>query len=149
MIRLATQEDSKDILSILNDDDIRALVSDDLTPPVDSLQVSENVFLICGDFDGVFLIVPRNSTTVEIHAAFKTDKRGKVVIDGLKEVFTWLTDNTSCLKVVAEIPRFNFRAKAAAIKVGFRLNGINTKSFLKDGQLIDQYIYGKELTCHH
>lgn len=144
MIRQATIEDEKFIVGVFNNEAIKPFLHDDFSEEIDAVDVERLLFLICGD-DGFFLLVPKNSITCELHVAFLPHCRGEKVNEYAEEMFDWIRDNTRYLKIVAEIPRYNFRAKAAAIKSGFVPQGVNTKSFLKNGQIMDQLIYGKEL----
>jgi RimJ/RimL family protein N-acetyltransferase len=144
MIRQATVEDEGLLVSLFNDSSIVDYIGDDFTGEINKIDVEKHLFLLCGSV-GFFLLIPRSSVCYEIHTAFKEPARGERVNKYSEAMFDWLRANTDCRKIVAEIPKTNFRAKAAAIKNGFVFHGINTKSFMKNGQLIDQLIYGKEL----
>ena len=51
----------------------------------------------------------------------------------------------------ASIPEYNKLAIRLAGKVGMELIGINKRSFMKNGVLYDQQLFGisKEDICHH
>lgn len=144
MIRKATIDDTEFILSVFDDKDIKDYLCDDASRDVQSVDIDSFLFLICGD-DGFFLLVPKNGVAYELHVAFLPKCRGQKVNEYAKDMFEWLSENTPAKKLIAEIPKYNYRAKAAAIKNGFVLHGISTNSFMKNNRLMDQYIYGKEL----
>ena len=144
MVRLATEKDENFILDLMGRKGVKEFVTDDLTPEIKSLDISKSLIICCGD-EGFFLFIPRNSITYEIHTAFVPECRGKKVNAYFEETANWLKKNTDCRKIIAEIPEYNYRAKAAAVKSGFVAHGVNTNSFLKNGKIINQYIYGKEI----
>ena len=56
----------------------------------------------------------------------------------------WIWANTPAQKIMAVIPDLYPNVIRFVHQFGFRLNGINTRSILKDGQLHDQWIMGIE-----
>lgn len=74
--------------------------------------------------------------------------RGKAV-EITKGALYWMFYNTKCFKIIAQVPVFNVLAKRLSERCGMTLIGVNTSSFLKDGVLYDQYLYGisKEEIC--
>lgn len=90
---------------------------------------------------GVFLFSPQNFVCYEIHSMLLPASRGKGVACG-KVAADWIFSNTPCSRVVASIPSFNKIAAAAAKRGGMKQFGINENSFLKNGVLYDQTLFG-------
>jgi len=92
----------------------------------------------------LFLLTQNSLTFSELHTMIIPEARGVGAIEAGKEAAIWYFENTSCKKIVTLIPEFNKPARIFAKKFGFEPNGNNTKSFLRDGILYDQHIYGLE-----
>jgi RimJ/RimL family protein N-acetyltransferase len=69
----------------------------------------------------------------------------------MTDSIAWMFENTPCVKIVAGIPAYNHFALRLAKSSGMSLEGVNRKSFLKDGVLHDQIYFGinKEGPCPH
>jgi hypothetical protein len=92
----------------------------------------------------LFLLTQNSLTFSELHTMIVPESRGIEAIEAGKNAATWYFKNTTCLKIITLIPEFNRPARIFAKKFGFEDNGNNTKSFLRDGILYDQHIYGLE-----
>lgn len=151
MIRRATTEDADFINTVLKAD--YEMVSDDGSPPVDEF-TCESILDYCllleldGEKAGVILMIPQNYITYEQHTCIAKEHRAKVVAL-VKEAWQWVFDHTPCCKIVTNVPEFNRAANIITLRVGFKLIGVNAKSFLKNGTMYDQYFYGvdKESIC--
>ena len=106
------------------------------------------LWLRAGDF-GLFMGEPRNAITYEVHTMLLPEARGKAV-DIAKGALHWVFYNTPCLKIITHVPSFNVLARRLSERCGMKFIGNNESSFLKDGVLYDQFIYGisKEDLCH-
>ena len=108
-----------------------------------------NLWLRAGDY-GLFMGEPRNMVTFEVHTMLLPEARGRAV-----EIATgalhWMFHNTPCLKIITHVPSFNALARRLSERCGMKLIGNNESSFLKDGVLYDQFIYGisKGDLCQH
>ena len=116
--------------------------------------VAHGLFLIPivddGGRIGFFYLVPQSNTYWEVHVAILPQYRGKVAIEAGKAVVKWFFENTPAKKLVANVPVDNQKAYALARRVGFNLEGMNRKSFLRNHKLIDQYFMGickEEVIC--
>lgn len=92
---------------------------------------------------GVFMIVPMTSRCCEVHTSILPAYRGRAV-EAAREAIKWIFANTPFEKIVSRVPAFNRLALRLSLKAGMRIEGINTRSFLKDGKLHDQYLVGVE-----
>lgn len=113
-------------------------------PPMNGM-----LYVRAGDY-GLFVCDPRNSIMYEVHTMLLPLARG-MAVDISRGAIEWVFENTKCLKLITSVPSYNVLAKRLSIKSGMKLIGNNEKSFLKDGILYDQYIYGlsKGDVCHY
>ncbi len=91
---------------------------------------------------GCFFIHPWNSICFEAHSLILPEFRGNGLIRYAKEVIKWMKGNTNCRKLITHVPTFNRRAYALAVRSGFSIEGTNKSSFLRDGKLYDQHLFG-------
>lgn len=141
MTRKATIEDRDFINSVIKAD--YDLISDDGSAKDFDCEKLLPYFLIVGDNSGAIMMLPHNYVTYEQHTCIKKEFRKKTV-NIVHDVWEWVFKNTPCQKIITNVPSFNRAANIMAIRVGFKLIGINTKSFLKNGVLYNQYFYGVE-----
>ena len=87
---------------------------------------------------GVFLLVPQNGATVEMHTALLI--RGSKALDAARLLVERVFSRYH--KLVTHVPDNNKAAKLMALKLGFVVEGINRQSFLQDNILHDQTIFG-------
>lgn len=90
---------------------------------------------------GVFIGIPQNFVTYDCHIALLPSAEGRAA-EVSKAVIDFVFNNTNILRLNASVPSFNLLARRLAEKCGFKLIGINEKSFLRDGVLHDQHFYG-------
>jgi len=98
-----------------------------------------------GEKMGCFFIHPWNSICFEIHSLILPEFRGKKLMGCVEEGIKWMKKNTNCRKLVTHVPTFNRKAYAFAVRCGFSIEGTNKSSFLRDGKLYDQYLFGLKL----
>jgi len=98
---------------------------------------------------GVFFVHPHNTVTYEIHTAILPEYWGNGSDLAAIEVLKWIFSNTPCQKLITHVPQNNPFALRFAKFAGLQIEGINRKSFMKNGQLLDQYLLGisKEAIC--
>jgi len=136
------------IRRICTDERIYDLLTDDLTP--DDFVLSDNfIYLISDSEDGTALFIPKNGIEVEFHIAVLPEAKGRAFYYA-KRAISWVF-NANFMKVTAMVPFTNRQAYRFAIKLGFKEEGINTMSFLKNGKLHDQWFMGltkEDWACH-
>lgn len=99
---------------------------------------------------GVFLLIPQNSTTVEIHTALLPSVWGRLSKQAGKMLLDLIF--LQYQKAVTSVPVNNRAAAWFAGSLGFKHEGVNRQSFLKNGVLLDQNMMGitrKEFLCLH
>ncbi len=152
MIKRATTEDIESLKNIWSHPEIAPYIRDDLTPKmeIDFKPLVSNPLLYflmaiteSGDKAGCFFVHPWNSICFEVHTLILPEFRGKVAITLGKEAIEWGFTETLCTKIVTQVPTWNRKAYAFALRVGFKIEGNNKSSFLWKGKLYDQYFMGK------
>jgi RimJ/RimL family protein N-acetyltransferase len=150
-LRHATTDDVDFLISLYTDQDIAQYLVDDNVgvPPREFFEAAINTDIIyCVIVEegetkaGVFLFLPQNITTYELQTAFIKEYRGKFAMEAGYAIRHWFFTNTKAQKCIANIPRGNYRCKTLAKHMGFVQEGINRKSFLHNGVLQDQYLFG-------
>ena len=90
---------------------------------------------------GVFIGRPMNCVTYDCHIALLQSAEGRAVTVG-RQVMEFVFTKTTVERLNASIPSYNLLARRLAEKCGFKLIGINEKSFLRNGVLHNQHFYG-------
>jgi len=120
--------------------DLLVLADDDggFEPRVDSL----NGWVIVKDYDkiqGIVYIEQQTTTTAMLHPYLIGDKgKGREMI---KSALKWLL-NTNIYKINISIPIIYQSTINTAKKIGFIDEGMNRKSFFKNGEYHDQHLLG-------
>jgi hypothetical protein len=92
----------------------------------------------------LFMLSPRTLTMFELHTMIKQEARGKSALQAARRAAEWVFKNTTCEKLITNVPTFNKPALAFALRFGFKREGLCTKSFRRDGKLYDQHLLGLE-----
>jgi len=146
--------DTEIIKRIFTDPDNYNFLTDDGSAEVEEYEplIHESLYyLLLGEDDGIVLLQPTNSISLDAHICMSTKCRGKKAIAYGIEAVKWVFKNTGCHKINTRIPFYNRKVLHYAVAVGFEHEGIDEQGFMKDGYLYDQYILGiKRVTlCHH
>ncbi len=91
---------------------------------------------------GAYLLHAHNAATYEIHTCLLPSLRGAGAAQAARLVIDWFFGEFKGLKLITHVPESNRAARLYAMRAGFRLEGINRKSFLKHGVLLDQHLLG-------
>ncbi|MGI9304107.1 MAG: GNAT family N-acetyltransferase [Gammaproteobacteria bacterium] len=68
--------------------------------------------------------------------------RGKEAVVAARVSLGWMFSTTPCMKVITHVPVYNRAADALAKRAGMVHEGTNRASFLRDGTIYDQDVYG-------
>lgn len=109
-------------------------------PELFFVQRNGSFWLKAGEY-GVLIGEPRNCVTLDVHIALLPGARGKAV-EICKSAIDWMFSHTKYQRLNASIPGFNRLAIRLAGKVGMEFIGINKRSFMKNGVLYDQHVFG-------
>lgn len=106
------------------------------------IDLQNNCYLRYNDF-GLFILKPVTNTVLDIHPVFLKGKRAEA-IKAMYLALNWIFENChkNLNKVIAQFPSYRKEIKLYALKCGFKVEGINRKSFLKDGKYLDQIMVG-------
>ena len=130
-----------DVLESIKDDHSEAMNFDQLAEMV--LRSPQTIML--HPADGIlFMLTPRTLTLFEVHTMIVPKARGIKAVEATKRATQWVFANTPCEKIITYVPEFNRPAKIFAKKMGMVDEGICTKSFKRNGKLIDQWVLGLE-----
>ena len=108
----------------------------------DLLYCSFVYFLSTDDRRGLAILYPVKKGVYEIHLAILPSFRGAKTLAICQEGLDWIFKNIECHKLVAYVSPDNKPMIRLIEKIGFVREGISHKLVKKDGQFIDQIIYG-------
>ena len=134
---------NEDTEKIIKHDDMWDYLTDDGSVEKDDYEVPEawiNAVAYVDDSPAAFICIAQcNFVTAEIHFGVHPEYRSisKKLGDALLK---WAWDNTEYMKMIAMTHADVVRD--FALSVGFRTEGINAASFLKNGKLTDQTYLG-------
>lgn len=137
---------------------IYPFISDDGSPAVEDFQPIDNpavLYLVCKDGEellGVWMFIPQNSVTVEVHTCLLPGHGFRRAREAAKGAAAWIWVNyTGCHRIVTTVPSFNRIAREFAEAAGMTIFGSNPASFAREGILYDQDLLGmsrpKETQC--
>ena len=136
-----TLDEIKEVLSCPS---ARRWSGDDYHKDIDIINPNHTYFK-CEDNEGVcgfFLFVPKSSVEYDSHVAFKRSSWGKTLEHGFKAIEFM---SGMCSKLTCEIPVDNRMAINYAIRLGFKIEGLNRSSFMRNGSLINKLHLGLEI----
>ncbi len=144
----------EDVKRILTHPAVWDWISDDNTPepgdyPFESIWAHCSVLM--PNQHTVITLAPLNHWTVEFHTAIVPEGRGKQAIMAIRSMFEWVFTKTRNVKIITHVPETNLKAYAMARRLGLTLEGVNRGSWVKDGKIYDQALYGLmkgEWECH-
>ena len=140
--------DWRAIKALVCDPAIFPHVTDDFYQTPESWQPTESesvIYLLAKDAAGLFgfgIFLPRTHCQYESHIGFLPRSYGTVAIGAFKDMLGWMWANSKARRIVGEIAQENRRAIQFAVRAGFREYGVNVKSKLKGGVLVDQVCLG-------
>lgn len=146
-----TFENSKDwslIKWIVTDPKVYPLISDDFSPeparwePIKHVEVSYVLAKDNEEIFGLFALIPDNSICWKAHPCLLPKAFGEKSREITHEFIRWLWKNTPCLRLIAEVPKFNSIVQKYARECGMLEFGVNEASLMKGGELHDQILFG-------
>ena len=122
------------------------IAEDGQDPDKYDCDVDSECWLLMVDGDdviGLYNIHAHNAITCEIHAQVMPEYRATHSYETGKAALQWIFDNAQeYQKVIAQIPVIFENVKKFTCQFGFQVEGINRMSYLKNGEIVDQYLLG-------
>jgi RimJ/RimL family protein N-acetyltransferase len=131
---------------VLKHPKVEPFVNDD-AGKVESYPILDQIYYLAAyetQIAGMFMVHPINYVTCDAHSAILPRYYGKKAIEAGKLAIKWVFENTHFLKINGSTPKYNKLALKYSFNIGFRPEGVNKASFLKDGILYDQIYFGLE-----
>lgn len=91
---------------------------------------------------GLFFLHALNKTALQIHAHIIKKYRKKFAKEAGRQIISYFVNETEYQKLLAEIPVIYTNVYHYTKSFGFVDEGLNRKSFTKDGKIIDQFRLG-------
>jgi len=95
-----------------------------------------------GEFLGLFVFTRESTATWEVHTCLLPVAYGLRAWAAALTVVEWLWANSPAHRLITKVPETNRLALKLAERAGFERYGLNPKSFLKFGVLLDQILLG-------
>lgn len=144
-MELSPCEDMDLIKSILMDKAIYPHIIDDGCDEIHPKYSETMIWLVITENSqvcGAFMVHQHNRATWEIHTCLLPICWGKKAQKAAKLMSSWFFNQPFNLKLITHVPEMNKTAHMFSLRSGMMLEGVNRKSFLKDGILYDQYVLG-------
>ena len=89
---------------------------------------------------GLYMLIPQNCATVEVHTCLLPLLRGRKAIQAGRLIIQYMFDRYK--KIISWIPVDNKKAELYSKLLGFKIEGISRESYLKNGKLQDMKLVG-------
>ena len=129
-----------DAIGIITHPEIYPFVKDDGSVKPHEYTIQDGIYcLVVYDPEPIAcsIFYPRNTCTCEIHTQTLPEGRAKSFEYG-RAMLAWIWENMAVDKLVATIPEDNRKALLYTLKIGFQIEGICPKSFVRGGKVINQ-----------
>jgi len=139
------------IRKILTHEKIWPFISDDFSPSVEQFQPDRHPliwYVVARDEDennellGLWMFHPQNMVCWEVHTALLPSCWGARARKAALALPYWIFHNTSCRRIVTNVPDTNRLALHFAMDAGMKIYGVNDASYRKNGRLLDQVCLG-------
>lgn len=147
--------DIETIRRIMTHPRIYPKIRDDMSPTVEEFQpiISEGLHYVGiqrNGIEGLIFYHRHNAVTYEAHTCLTPPLWGGDGRRGWLLTAQWMFANTDCRKIVGMCPADNPLIERFAMDIGFSVEGVNRKSLLRGGELLDQTVVGltkEEFEC--
>jgi len=141
--------DINDVYRILSDDSVfYHIVDDSKKNPESALMLAHNLITTINTYvlrprkDSLFIFTPVNHITYEMHVATIDGEARKHAVEDARKAVAWMLENTKAYKFIGMVPACNRRALVFAGMCGLKKEGCITNTFMKDGVLYDNLVFG-------
>jgi len=137
-------------LNISKEDAERVLMHPDIFDTiaedgVKDWKMPDGPIYLCGyepELMGCFVLHKQSKATMEVHIQVLPEFRKAYSAEFCDRVVEWAWENTNAQKLVAQIPFLYPNVRDFALARGFKVEGVNSDSYLKDGVLCNQWYLG-------
>ncbi|MDM7995639.1 MAG: GNAT family protein [Acidobacteriota bacterium] len=148
MIEFERTYDSELVKRIMTHPRVYPSISDDFCPEASDFEPNMHPsiwYVLARDGEqllGLWMFVPQNAICWEVHTCLLPEAWGRRALEAVMALHDWVWQNTPCLRVITNVPRYNTLALRFAQKAGLGIFGKNWSSFMKHGVLHDQIMLG-------
>lgn len=148
VVTFARTTDLRLVRDIITDPRIWPLVTDDLSGSPEEFRPTDHpaVWYVTATLNdavvGMWTLVPHNGVCWEIHTYLIPGHGFHQGRQAAKGIVDWIWKNTPCRRLITNVPAFNRAARMLAVSAGMRKFGENPQSFLKNGVLCNQELFG-------
>lgn len=139
---LSLDESRDDAEKVLTHPEIYKTIAED---DVEDWSLPDGPIYLCGyvpELIGCFVLYKQGRVTLECHVQVLPKYRKEYAEAFGNAVIQWAWDNTEAMKLVAQIPVIYPNVKDFALARGFEIEGINEASYMKGGEIVDQWYLG-------
>lgn len=142
IIKQASIQEAK---TILTDPVIYETITSDNAPPVDQYEPEQALYIggFMGEIFGLFVFHPKSQILWQTHIQVLPGYR-TYSMEFAKKGLEWFWQNTSVLKLCAEIPSKYMNVLNFGLKNGFKIDGRIDNAYLKGGELHSIYYLSLE-----
>lgn len=136
-VSIERQFDAKQINAVVNHESVYPFVHGVTVGPMDltaAVQDQANVLLM-GEHGGM-IFNPIQAGIWEAHTQVVPEGRGKWAVGMATECLKWMFCRTDALEIITRLPKGNVRARALAMRFGFRPMFVNPRGWILDHQLV-------------
>lgn len=134
--------DSGEILAVLFDPWIYERITEDGAPSKEEYVLPDGVTYVMDEDRRALMIYHwLSDSVIQCHIHVPRDNKD-IAHRFCESALRWVWSNTSVIKIVAQIPEIYSDVTEFAKKHGFIIEGINTASYRKNGNIYSQFYLG-------
>lgn len=146
-MKVCTIADIDDVDRVLKHPSVYDCISDDFSPKVSDFTMknalNSNCHVIMPNSETVFIFIPHNGITYDIHITTTPEGRRNLAVEALEMAKEYAFEQIEgCQKLICFIPELYINVSNFAMSNGFKKEGTIKESYQKNGKLYDENIYG-------
>jgi hypothetical protein len=98
--------------------------------------------ILDGEIFGMWMFEIIRPILYKVHTALLPHARGPLAAIAAKEMAVWIWEHTECQRIITDVPENNPLARRFAEAAGMQQFGVNPKSYLNGGKLLDVIMLG-------
>lgn len=146
-MKVCTIDYLDDVNRILRHPDVYNCISDDISPKIEEFTaeslLASGTNVIMPNDNTVFVFIPHNGITYDIHITTTPGARGEQAIKAGWKALEYAFNNIdNCQKLICFIPEIYKNVIKYTMQFGFEKEGELKNSYLKNGNLYNEIILG-------